>query len=386
MVVDSLYGDERDSVGGSFRFDDDVLKRAFKRIYEREFNPMTEIEQNLFNEIWSTLNLATDKGFGKRVSTDPGFAFYNELKHNNAVFSAFKVHRMQNDMAALLVDSKGRLKPFERWLKEVQPIAGHQVKRWLRTEYDTAVLRAHQAADWIQFEEEKDVLPNLEWMSSTSANPGADHQIYWGVILPVEHSFWDIHRPGDRWNCKCSLHSTDKPATDGSIPPAGTGEKPSPGLDNNPGKDARIFSSSHPYFRHAYQGAEEAVEKLMLKLEVKEQRKRIKQWATENLVSTRMWVPGMNTEIGFNVSGIKEALNQPHKYLKEKNDALLKMPDLLRKAEYVRFDPDTKGNPMVKGYHYLKVRIAEEDSYIVVRELENGKRYFYTIVERIKER
>ena len=42
---------------------------------------------------------------------------------NNAVFSAFKVHRMQNDMARLLLDSNGILKPFDKWVQEVLPIA-----------------------------------------------------------------------------------------------------------------------------------------------------------------------------------------------------------------------------------------------------------------------
>lgn len=102
---------------------------------------------------------------------------------NNAVFAAFKVHRAQNDMAALLLDKNGSLKPFEQWVKEAMPIADHQMVHWLRTEYDTAVIRAHQAADWRQFEREKDVLPNLKWMPSTSIHPGSDHRIFWGPYV-----------------------------------------------------------------------------------------------------------------------------------------------------------------------------------------------------------
>ena len=53
-----------------------------------------------------------------------------------------KCHLMRsNDLG-----SNGNLKPFEQWKKEVMPIASHQVGNWLRTEYDTAVLRARQAA------------------------------------------------------------------------------------------------------------------------------------------------------------------------------------------------------------------------------------------------
>ena len=153
-------------------------------------------------------------------------------------------------LAAKLLDSNGVLKPFDRWLNDVLPIASHQCGSWLRTEYDTAVIRAQQAAEWKRFERDKDVLPNLKWVPSTSPNPGADHRIYWGTILPVDHSFWSRHRPGDRWNCQCSLESTDEPATgirhEDAVDPRKNG--PQKSLKDNPGKTDNLFSQDHPYF------------------------------------------------------------------------------------------------------------------------------------------
>ena len=162
------------------------------------------------------------------------------------MFAAFKVHRMQTDMGRLLTDSNGVLKPFEQWKNEVLPIASHQCGAWLRTEYDMAVIRAHQAADWQQFVREADVLPNLKWMPSTSPHPGADHRVFWNTVLPIDDPFWNEHRPGDRWNCKCSLTSTDEPCTE--TPAPGKADNPHPGLDSNPGTDKAVFSQSHPYF------------------------------------------------------------------------------------------------------------------------------------------
>jgi hypothetical protein len=152
-------------------------------------------------------------------------------------------------MAARLLDENGDLKPFEQWLNDVQPIADHQVRQWFQTEYDTAVKRAHIAAEWRQFEREADVLPNLEWIKSTSIAPGADHQVFWGTIRPVNDSFWNSHRPGDRWGCKCSLRATDKEATPVDVDdvPVMDRTKPARGLDNRPEQDGQIFSDSHPY-------------------------------------------------------------------------------------------------------------------------------------------
>jgi len=207
MVMQNLYYAKGVS-SSSMSFDDELLKKALKRIYEKEFNPITGIEENLFNEFLSTLNTALDKGFGTPAVNDRDYDFYQALRRNNAVFSAFKVHRMQNDIAAKLLDENGDLKPFNRFANDVQSITDHQCRKWLKTEYDTAIIRAHQAADWKQFEREADILPNLEWVKSTSIHPGEDHIIYWGLVLPIHHPFWKEHRPGDRWNCKCSLRST----------------------------------------------------------------------------------------------------------------------------------------------------------------------------------
>lgn len=208
---------------------------------------MTDIETNLFNEVFDSLNLGIDKGVEMSKSIDPDNDFINALRHSAGVFSAFKVHRAQKDMVRLLLDSDGNLKPFEQWSKEVMPIASHQMKTWLRTEYDTAVIRAHQAADWQQFLREKDILPNLKWLPSTSLIPGEDHRIFWGVIRPIQDKFWDEHRPGDRWNCKCTLTSTDESITHIPTTPSGL-DNPQNGLNSNPGSTGELFSDDHPYF------------------------------------------------------------------------------------------------------------------------------------------
>ncbi len=244
----------------SISISDDIIAAALRNIYRRDFNPHTDIEPNLFNAIAHTLNQAVTDGSAQgglpALGNDP---LLHALRHSTDVFSAFKVHRAQNDMAARLLDSNGNLKPFKQWREEVLPIADHQCNNWLETEYNTAIIRARQAANWQQFQAEKDILPNLKWLPSTSPNPGEDHRPFWNTILPVDHPFWNEHRPGDRWNCKCDLTSTDEPPTpvpatvpDGSpaTVPGGSppGNNPQPGLKGNPAKTQAVFSDDHPYF------------------------------------------------------------------------------------------------------------------------------------------
>ena len=176
----------------------------------------------------------------------PDGAFREALMHSADVFAAFRTHRMQNDIAARLTDGGGKLKSFAQFARDVQPYISHRNRAWLRTEYDTAVRRAQLASDWRRFEAERDVLPNLRWKESVSPHPGADHKVFWGTVRPIDDPFWTRHRPGDRWNCKCSLEATDDPPT--AVPDSSPADNPAPGLENNPGKDGAIFSDRHPYF------------------------------------------------------------------------------------------------------------------------------------------
>lgn len=220
-----------------------------------------DIERHIFEETLRLFNEAAAAGIAE--AAEPAAvadSFIEQIRTNNAVFSAFRTHRMQNDIARQLLDDKGKLKPFDAWLRDIEGMTDHYVRSWLQTEYSTAVIRAHRAADWKHFEDEKDVLPNLRWMPTTSPEQDPLHRQYWlkRLTLPVGHPFWDEHRPGDRWNCKCSLAQTDEPADDSVIRDFYPVPK-QPGLDNNPGKDGKLFSDTHPYITQAFPGARSAV-------------------------------------------------------------------------------------------------------------------------------
>ena len=230
-----------------FTFNAEVLADAIRRIYKKEIDPDMEIDEGMFEETLRIINQATDEGISA-ASIDVEKAFTEAIKKNNEVFSVFRVHSLQTQMAGELLNEEGKLRTFSEFKEATAPIASHSVDQYLRTEYDTAVLRARQAANWQQFEAEKDVLPNLRWVPSTSSNPGADHKIWWNTVLPIDHPFWKAHKPGDRWNCKCDLEATDDKATK---EPEGYQRKismPDKGLESNPGEDKVLISDKHGYF------------------------------------------------------------------------------------------------------------------------------------------
>ncbi|WP_269138176.1 hypothetical protein, partial [[Ruminococcus] torques] len=58
LVVDRLYAADNGSISMEFDFSEEVLRRALLNIYSRDFHPATEIEINLFNEIWAKMDKA----------------------------------------------------------------------------------------------------------------------------------------------------------------------------------------------------------------------------------------------------------------------------------------------------------------------------------------
>lgn len=273
MVMDSLYHDTcpccggrglKNSTSATFRFTPEVMARILTAIYEGTYNVEKELIPELYELTRDTFAEALQTGWNEGQTPDTEDDFYTLLRNDAYVFAAFRTHREQNDIAMQLLDEDGKLKDFRTFQRDVENIIGTYNNAWLQTEYDTAILRAHQAADWRRFLRNEDIFPNLRWMPTTSAAPDPAHKEYWSIrlTLPKTHRFWQSHRPGDRWNCKCSLEETDDPATgDAAIPM--TRYKQSPGLDNNPGADGHLFSRTHPYYTEAYPGARDAVQQVL---------------------------------------------------------------------------------------------------------------------------
>lgn len=336
---------------------------------------MTDIETRLFFEFWDKFNFATDIGItqsGVNIDSD----FYSALRYNNSVFAAFKTHRMQNDMAALLLDSNGVRKPFKEWLKDARPIADHQVYSWLKTEYSTAINRANQAANWRQYKSNTNALPNLEWRPSTSADPRELHRQFYGLILPIDHPFWLQHKPGDLWNCQCRLSATDAERTpEDKIPIALS--KPVAGLDNNPAKDGKLFSDSHPYVANAYKGATENVMRFM-QSQVTARMKELRREA-KYLIEQEFENRALEIKMSISNKGIKEWLNQPHEHQYIKNELLLDLENVIKDAVYMGTGID-KHDTSVKT-HIFEISIFNDKSWIIVREFTDGKSLIHSITD-----
>ena len=108
--------------------------------------------------------------------------------------------------------------------------------------------------------------------------------------------------------------------------------------------------------------------KIKISAEVRQRRKEIREQAKAMLLGQVLSHPYFPHDIYINVSGIKEWLNQPHKQYEEKNEALLNLPELLYKAEYLDSVSDPKGRDFIVASHLFKTMIGDCDSWIIVNE------------------
>lgn len=432
--MDALYGEgcdrcadpRNDAASMTVEFSGEALEKGLQEILGG-MDVKHSVQKDIYRETLRQFNKAAAVGLSQAGHPeDLTDAFLEKIRHNNEVFAAFKTHRMQNDIARQMLDAKGRLKSFEQFARDVAPIAGKYTKTWLRTEYDTAVTRAHRAADWQHFEKEKAIYPRLRWMPTTSAAPDPLHTTFWsqGLTLAVDDPFWSHHHPGDRWGCKCSLESTVEPENDAPIT-NGPAYENAKGLSGNPGKSGKIFSEDHPYYpkncsscpfntgiknilgtlfnltkdcEHCKAIAQVTDSLRRAKAPTAEEKKASKALTDafkETIpAGTFMPIPLQDVkhidELSLSRTGVKNWRSHPHKYVIVKNEAITKLPELFKRASYYGWAEDDTitvngsiqpKHPRTKHWLYYKVRIFDDESLICVQVTEDGRKVPYCIDE-----
>lgn len=403
------------------------------KIYREQFGISELLTSDILKETETVFSKAINRGVPR--STTNRTAFQDRLKNSTDVFSVFKVHTQAQEIARQITDDQGNRRSFSDWAARVQPYLNHQNKTWLRTEYDTAIRRAHDEADWQRFEEDSDIYQCLEWIPTTSAHPGADHQVYWGTVLPIHDEFWTRHRPGDRWNCKCSLRQTNRrpntpttprpaptpstptggrPSTTGSTRPVTTNPNdPQSGLNTKPGS-AEVFSDDHAYypedcricpfsgtlralatslgFKHKGCNTCERARKAMCELGANavrarrtvnaQIRKEVNEWATSDLPTARV---GLDTAKRDTVNGIvinKRSVNEVYtknaagKHLPEVLQMLMAYKTWIGGMKKVRTEPGRNHPNAVFNVYTVTHRGSE---YEVKTKVEGGDELLYNI-------
>lgn len=116
-------------------------------------------------------------------------------------------------------------------------------------------------------------------------------------------------------------------------------------------------------------------------------RRKARYIAKARLVETGLTIyrEEIKAEIPFNVSGIKEYINQPFKHYTRKIELLLEgIEEALRQATYIGFTTfQTHPKDHVIGYHYFEIEMEGEKVYFNIQLTVQHKLYLYALTETI---
>lgn len=197
-----------------------------------------ENREKLWSYYYDKLAAAVDIGFNpKSVFWDEPLA--TALKKNIAEFSAFKETSFRKTLEELLT-TDGKLTPKKEFLQEAYRVSGDYNHRWLQAEYHQTIANAQSAEKWKDFQQNRDLYPNLKLTTVRDARVRPEHKVLDGIIKPIDHPFWNTHLPPLDWGCRCDVEQTDEDET-GDVK---GGLQLKIEFENNPGKSGKIFNGS----------------------------------------------------------------------------------------------------------------------------------------------
>lgn len=173
--------------------------------------------QSYFEEVRGILSEGLASRFRsglQQVTYDqPDHVAYAAMEQNIARFSAVKTLAQATELNAMVRKSTG-FSDFKRLVDE-SGVVGKYTKRYLATEYQTAVNTGLQASRWFDIQRNADALPFVEYWTQGDAQVRPAHAALDGTRWPVNDPILKVIAPPNGDGCRCTLVSSpDGPAGD----------------------------------------------------------------------------------------------------------------------------------------------------------------------------
>lgn len=354
--------------------------------------------RSLINETVIAINNGISLGVGNKQVSDK---LAEGLRNSTYMFSGFKSFHEMKEAASLLVDENGNRKPFNQYLNDVQKINSTYNARYLKAEYEFASASAQMAAKWDELSEDADRY-NLQYRTAGDDRVRKSHEDLNGITLPADDPFWDHYLPPNGFSCRCVAVKVRKSkyAASDSKEAIEKGKDATAGKHQemfrfNPGKQRAAYPAYNSYtiakcdtcskegFKLAKVPNNELCQACGIikemkceKEKLKKQRDEIKEKA-KFLKERTLKNEQFGKDIRVSSTNIKEWLNQPHKWIVDKNKMLLDIEKVISKAPYLGCGPD-KHDPDIT-MHLFETTLHDEKSWIIVRELIDGSIKLHSI-------
>ena len=217
-------------------------------IYAGIYNPFF-LPNDLYVYYFTNIYGAVGLGYGYAdnfVFDSPRWKSAMNYRANIESFSGCKTFHQVNTLSKKVFNPDGTKRSFTEFRNIAQGINANYNVNWLKTEQNAAFRVAQSAEHWHQIQDDKDVLPWLQYQTVGDSKVRPEHAAWDGITRPVDDDFWLTHMPPNDFGCRCiviQLEEGHKTRLTG-IP-----ENKSKVFSNNPGKSGTIFpKTGHPYF------------------------------------------------------------------------------------------------------------------------------------------
>lgn len=204
----------------------------------------------LYRATATELSQGLEDGYGQKIAAvkwnSPDGILLAKLTESLYVFSANKDYQLLTELNGLLLDG-GTVRNYASFEAEALKLHEDYNRNWLQTEYETAIATGQMAAKWVGFQEDKDKY-FLRYSTANDDRVRPTHAELDGIMLPVDHAFWNTHYPPLGWKCRCNVvrvPRNGKTATEQSAVDSISAKVPDFG--HNAGKTGVVFPDSHQY-------------------------------------------------------------------------------------------------------------------------------------------
>lgn len=230
----------------SFATYDKLIEKIAKDLHDKTINP-EDLNQEFITQTYNDLSESAADGYGSKWNKFPKDGKGKTplyLKRNIYAFSGAKSYAILEELNNLLVDSDGKIRPFNEFMPLAKKVNENFNKNYLQAEYQTAKTAAQMAEKWERLQETKDLFPNLKFRTVGDSRVRREHEKLDGIIKPIDDEFWNRFYPPLDWRCRCDVVATAEDA-DEKLPE----DLPPVKFKGNVGKDKEIYTKNGSFFQ-----------------------------------------------------------------------------------------------------------------------------------------
>jgi len=195
-------------VGAGYRFGvrsatwDAAIERLASQIYNGEVKP-SDLDKDLVLKNYASLSKAAESAWGKGYYDEE---LTRQFRENLLKFSGAK----SNNLMQHLNDLKRSVSDKETFITEAKKLVNLHNETYMNVESKFVANKTSTAKDFIQFNADIDIYPNLKVRTMQDENVRESHAANEGVVMPVNKC---THTPPFDPGCRCWLEQTTDEVT-----------------------------------------------------------------------------------------------------------------------------------------------------------------------------